>query len=554
MTAGIDTTALLEQAREWIANDPDERTVAELSTLVAAAESGTPDALADLEDRFSGPLEFGTAGLRAEVGAGEHRMNRAVVSRAAAGLAAWVQQRGGGAIVVGYDARTDSDLFARDTVEISAGAGLPAMVLPRPLPTPVLAFAVRWLAAAAGVMVTASHNPAADNGYKVYDSSGSQIVPPSDAEIAGLIAATPAANAIARGEEWDTLGDDVLDAYLTRAAATLLPGTRSLTWAYTPMHGVGGSVMLAAAERASFPAPSVVPAQADPDAAFPTVAFPNPEEPGALDLGLALAREINADVLIAHDPDADRCSLAVPTPNGWRQLSGDEVGSILGWWTIVRAHRVGEQLQGVFANSIVSSTLLERIAVDAGLTYESTLTGFKFIGRIPGLLFGYEEALGYCVDPRGVADKDGITAALRVLELVAVLREEGRTLLDVLDDLARTHGVYATKQVSLRFDDIALIAVALNALVGAPPTNIANVAVSSVENLADGVGGLAPTPGLRLWLDDGSRIIVRPSGTEPKLKAYLLVVQDAGSDLEAARSVASARLEALSTAVSALLA
>jgi phosphomannomutase len=319
------------------------------------------------------------------------------------------------------------------------------------------------------------------------------------------------------------------------------------------MHGVGGAVMVAAAERAGFPAPSIVAQQAEPDRTFPTVAFPNPEEPGALDLGLELARNVTADVLVAHDPDADRCSVAVPTPNGWRALTGDELGSILGWWAIVRAHRAGERLQGVFANSIVSSTLLERIATDADLSYQATLTGFKYIGRLKGLLFGYEEALGYCVDPGGVADKDGITAALRVLELVAVLKDEKRSLLDVLDDLARTYGVYATKQLSLRFDDVSLIAPALDRLVAAPPTQIAGVPVRSVENLIDGIGGLLPTPGLRFWLADGSRIIIRPSGTEPKLKTYLLVVQEVGADLAAARATAEERLETLRTAVGALL-
>jgi len=552
--SGVDSADLIAQAEAWIAADPDQRTVSELTDIVRRASLDDTAALADLADRFSGPLEFGTAGLRAAVGAGEHRMNRAVVSRAAAGLTSWIQQRGGGAVVVGFDARTDSDLFARDTVEISAGAGLPAMVLPQPLPTPVLAFAVRWLAAAAGVMVTASHNPAADNGYKVYDASGSQIVPPSDSEIAALIADAPAANQIVRGDDWDTLGDDVLDAYLTRATATLLSGVRDLTWVYTPMHGVGGAVMLAAADRAGFPAPTVVREQAEPDPAFPTVAFPNPEEPGALDLALALAANVSADVLIAHDPDADRCAVAVPTSNGWRALSGDELGSILGWWTIERARRQGVSLNGTFANSIVSSTLLEQIARDAGLNYQATLTGFKWIGRLPGLLFGYEEALGYCVDASGVADKDGITAALRVLELVAALRAEGQTLLDVLDDLARRFGVYATRQLSLRFDDLALIGVALDRLVAAPPTTVAGVAVRSVENLADGVGDLPPTPGLRLWLADDSRIIVRPSGTEPKLKAYLLVVRPVTSDLASTRRSADERLAALQSAIGELLA
>ena len=551
--SAVNVDELIAQARAWIADASDDRTVAELTAIVDAAAGGSAAAVADLQSRFDGPLEFGTAGLRAEVGAGQTRMNRAVVSRAAAGLVAWIQERGGGAIVVGYDARTDSDLFARDTVEITAGAGLPAMVLPRPLPTPVLAFAVRWLACAAGVMVTASHNPAADNGYKVYDVSGSQIVPPSDSQIAALIEAAPAANQLVRSDEWDTLGDDVLDAYLTRAAVTLLPGARALSWVYTPMHGVGGAVMIAAAERAGFPAASVVAAQAEPDRTFPTVAFPNPEEPGALDLGLALATETDADVLIAHDPDADRCSVAVPTPDGWRQLSGDEVGSILGWWTVERARRSGTTLSGVFANSIVSSTLLQRIASDAGLDYQSTLTGFKYIGRLPGLLFGYEEALGYCVDAEGVADKDGITAALRVLELVAILRAEGRTLLDVLDDLAHTYGVYATTQLSLRFDQVSLITDALNRLVAAPPAVIAGVDVDRVENLDDGIDGLGPTPGLRLWLADGSRIIVRPSGTEPKLKAYLLVVQPVTDDLTAAGTVADERLAALRTAIGDLL-
>ena len=403
-------------------------------------------------------------------------------------------------------------------------------------------------------MITASHNPAADNGYKVYDSSGSQVVPPADAEIAALIVSAPAADELPRDEEeWDTLGDEVLEAYLARATSTLPTGPRDLTWVYTPMHGVGGDVMIAAAAHAGFAAPHVVAQQAEPDRTFPTVAFPNPEEPGALDLALALATHLNADILIANDPDADRCSVAIPTTAGWRPLTGDEVGTLLGWWTIERARRSGLVLNGTFANSIVSSTLLERIATSAGLHYEATLTGFKFIGRLPNLLFGYEEALGYCVDPEAVADKDGITAALRVLELAAVLRGEGRTALDVLDDIAREHGVYATGQVSLRFDDVSHIAPKLDRIVSNPPTEVGGISVATIENLSDGVNGLLPTPGVRLWLTDGSRIIVRPSGTEPKLKTYLMVIEPVVDDVAVARASAESRLDTLRNALSLLL-
>lgn len=416
---------VLAQVREWIAEDPDPDTRGELATLLAAADAGDPAALADLTERFAGTLEFGTAGLRGELGGGPMRMNRAVVIRAAAGLAAYLRARQGGLVVVGYDARHKSYDFARDTAAVMVGAGLRAAVLPRPLPTPVLAYAVRHLGAAAGVMVTASHNPPQDNGYKVYLGDGSQIVPPADGEIAAEIAAVgPLAEVPLAEAGWEVLGEDVLAAYLARAAEVVRPGgPREVSVVYTPMHGVGLDALTAAFARAGFPAPVPVAEQAAPDPDFPTVAFPNPEEPGAMDLAFATARTADPDIVIANDPDADRCAVAVPDPaagSGWRMLRGDELGALLA----VHLVRGGGAKSGqdVFAASIVSSSLLSRIAAGAGLGYEDTLTGFKWIARVPGLRYGYEEALGYCVDPAGVRDKDGITAALLVAELAAGLK------------------------------------------------------------------------------------------------------------------------------------
>ncbi|MFJ3087577.1 phospho-sugar mutase [Streptomyces sp. NPDC086838] len=535
------TPDLLARAGAWLAEDPDPDTRDELAALIDAGDTD------ELAARFAGTLQFGTAGLRGELGAGPMRMNRAVVIRAAAGLAAYLKDQGqaGGLVVVGYDARYKSADFARDTAAVMTGAGLRAAVLPRPLPTPVLAYAIRHLGAVAGVEVTASHNPPRDNGYKVYLGDGSQIVPPADGEIAAAIAAVGPLDTVPRPEGgWETLGDEVLEAYLARTDAVLdARSPRTARVVYTAMHGVGASVLTAAFDRAGFPAPVLVAEQAEPDPAFPTVAFPNPEEPGAMDLAFTTARRVNPDIVIANDPDADRCAVAVPDPaaeGGWRMLRGDEVGALLA------AHLVSRGATGVFAESIVSSSLLGRIAGKAGLGYEETLTGFKWIARVEGLRYGYEEALGYCVDPEGVRDKDGITAALLVAELASVLKERGRTLLDLLDDLAVDHGLHATDQLSVRVEDLTVIADAMRRLREQPPVALAGLKVATAEDLSRGTDLLPPTDGLRYHLD-GARVIVRPSGTEPKLKCYLEVVVPVGSaaGLPAARERAAELLDGI---------
>ncbi|KUN34412.1 phospho-sugar mutase [Streptomyces longwoodensis] len=540
---------LMARARAWLAEDPDPETRDELAALLASGDT------AGLAARFAGTLQFGTAGLRGELGAGPMRMNRSVVIRAAAGLAAYLKANGtphGGAdaglVVIGYDARHKSADFARDTAAVMTGAGLRAAVLPRPLPTPVLAFAIRHLGAVAGVEVTASHNPPRDNGYKVYLGDGSQIVPPADAGIAAEIDAIAALADVPRPDGgWLTLDDSVLEAYLARTDAVLSPGSpRTARTVYTAMHGVGKDVLLAAFARAGFPAPVLVAEQAEPDPLFPTVAFPNPEEPGAMDLAFATAREADPDLVIANDPDADRCAVAVKDGGAWRMLRGDEVGALLG------AHLVARGARGTFAESIVSSSLLGRIAEKAGLPFEETLTGFKWIARVDGLRYGYEEALGYCVDPEGVRDKDGITAALLVTELASALKAEGRTLVDLLDDLAVEHGLHATDQLSVRVEDLSVIADAMRRLREHPPTELAGLPVTRAEDLERGTEALPPTDGLRYTLD-GARVVVRPSGTEPKLKCYLEVVVpvDGHAALPAARTRATELLTAIKRDLSA---
>jgi phosphomannomutase len=554
---------LVARAQDWLADDPDPATRAELQALLDAGD------VEELTRRFAGRLEFGTAGLRGPLGAGPTRMNRVVVQQAAAGLCAYLREREPehrtGAVVVGYDARHNSDVFARDTAAVAGGAGLSAMVLPHPLPTPVLAFAIRHLGAAAGVMVTASHNPPQDNGYKVYLGDGMQIVPPADAEISAHIDAVGQISLLPKGEEWETLDDEVLEDYLDAVATVVAPGgPRALRVVYTPMHGVGRDVLVEAMTRAGFALPEVVPAQGEPDPEFPTVAFPNPEEPGAIDLALVTAREAAADLVIANDPDADRCAVAVPDPDvdgGWRMLRGDEVGALLGEHVAAR----GVDEDAVFANSIVSSSLLGKIAAAHGIAHAETLTGFKWIARVENLRYGYEEALGYCVAPELVRDKDGISAALVVLELAAALKAEGRTLLDALDDLARRYGLHATDQLSVRVEDLSLIADAMARLRAQPPTSLGGLAVQRVDDLERGDGGLPPTDGLRFVLADDARVVVRPSGTEPKLKCYLEVVVPVGptggpggtggsaGDVRAARAVARERLDAVKRDLGAVL-
>ncbi|WP_323099237.1 phospho-sugar mutase [Intrasporangium sp. YIM S08009] len=546
---GADT--LLADAAAWRDDDPDPTTRGELDALLQRASAGDVDARTDLADRFAGLLEFGTAGLRGALGAGPNRMNRSVVIRAAAGLTAYLKAEGGAGthptVVVGYDARYNSDVFARDTAAVVVAAGGRALLLPQPLPTPVLAFAIRHLGADAGVMVTASHNPPQDNGYKVYLGDGSQIVPPSDAQIAAHISRVVRVADVPRAHEgWETLGDELLGDYLDAVVTVVDPDSpRDLAIVHTSLHGVGHGTVTAAFQRAGFGALSAVDEQAVPDPDFPTVAFPNPEEKGAIDLALARARATQCDLVIANDPDADRCAAAIHDPalGEWRMLRGDEVGALLGAHVVHRGVAEGD----VFANSIVSSRLLAAIARAAGLAHEETLTGFKWISRVPGLRYGYEEALGYCVAPQLVRDKDGVSAALLLAELAASLKAQGRTLTDLLDDLATEHGVHATDSFSVRVSDLSQTDTLMERLRSEPPTSVAGVSVARIDDLARGDGGLPPTEGLRWFLDDDSRVIVRPSGTEPKVKVYLEVIEPV-SDAEAlpaARATAETRLAAV---------
>ncbi|GAA4527878.1 phospho-sugar mutase [Nonomuraea ferruginea] len=526
-----------DRARAWLAQDPDPDTRAELAAML---ERGDAEGL---RDRFGAKLEFGTAGLRGELGAGPNRMNRVTVMRAAAGLARVLGP--GRHVVIGYDARHKSDVFARDTAAVLEGAGLRASVLPRPLPTPVLAFAVRRLGADAGVTVTASHNPPRDNGYKVYWGDGSQIVPPIDAEISAAIDAVESVSELPLGGPGTLLDDSIVDAYIEAVTALPLGDARDLRVAYTPLHGVGAATLARAFEAAGFEPPLPVEEQREPDPDFPTVAFPNPEEPGAMDLAVALAAKTGADLVLANDPDADRCAVGVPLPGGGcRMLTGDEVGGLLAEHVIT--HTSGERM---VATTIVSSTLLGKIASTHGVGYGETLTGFKWIIKAgPGLVFGYEEAIGYSVG--GVAglpvhDKDGIGAALTVAAIAAGAKRAGRTLLDLLDDQARRYGLHATAQLSFRVSDLALITEAMTRLRATPPSRLGGREVTRIDDLSRGDGGLPPTDGLRFLLSGDARVVVRPSGTEPKLKCYLEVVVPVTDEVTPARARASQDLETL---------
>ncbi|WP_020013434.1 phospho-sugar mutase [Promicromonospora sukumoe] len=556
-----------------MAADVDDYDIADLRDLVARTSDEYMGhlAVAELADRFSGMLQFGTAGLRGAMAAGPNRMNRAVVIAAAAGLGAFLQAEAAGVqprVVIGYDARYRSADFARDTAGVLVAAGAEVALMPAPSPTPVLAFAVRQMSADAGVMVTASHNPAADNGYKVYlggrvvggAGQGAQIVPPYDARIAGEIARVGAAKDVPRAESgWTVLGPQITDEYHA-AVATLHDGEPrgKLRIVTTSLHGVGGVAIARVLAEAGFTDVVPVEEQVEPDPDFPTVAFPNPEEPGAIDMALALAQDAHANLVIANDPDADRCAVAVFDPQygtyqgaetalsqGWRMLHGDEVGMLLGWDAAERAVRAGTG--GTLACSIVSSRALAAIAGKLGLEHATTLTGFKWISRTPGLVFGYEEALGYCVDPAHVRDKDGLSAAVAVAQLANRLANEGRTLLDQLDDVARACGLHVTGQVSARFEDLARIETTMTWLRNAPPSELAGSPVNSVRDLAEGLNGLPPTDGVVLLTADDTRVIVRPSGTEPKIKCYIEVVAAVEPDaspeeLSTARVAARKRL------------
>jgi phosphomannomutase len=439
-----------------------------------------------------------------------------------------------------------------------AAAGVAATILPRALPTPVLAFAVRHLDVSAGVMVTASHNPAQDNGYKVYlggVDAGSQIVSPVDGEIAAEIekAAQSPVTRLPRSDDYREAGDDLVMEYVRRTAA--VAGTaatgRQPRVVYTAMHGVGWEVARRVFATAGFTEPIPVSEQSAPDAAFPTVAFPNPEEPGAMDLSFATADRVEADLVIANDPDADRLAVAIPVDGGWRRLSGNEVGSLLGWRAAERARR--DDRDGTLAASIVSSPALREIARVHGLDYVDTLTGFKWVSRVGGLLYGYEEALGYLVDPDVVRDKDGISAAVDLLALATELHTAGSSLAEHLVAFDERFGAYASSQISIRVDDLATITALTDGLRQRPPATIGSHRVDRVDDFRDGFGAFPAGDILRYWLSDGSRVIVRPSGTEPKLKVYIDASSTDG-DAVARRAAAEAAVADLDAGMRDLLA
>lgn len=515
--------ALTEQVAAWIAADPDDNDRATLRALVDAGDEF------ELARRFSAPLKFGTAGLRGPVMAGPAGMNRFTVRRTTQGVVAWLREIGvdsGTGVVIGRDARRGSEEFNDEAVSVLLGAGIKVYEMPSPLPTPLVAYCVKALGAAAGIMITASHNPSQDNGYKLYSSDGAQIIPPNDEIVERLARVAPVPVLAHRSSPLHSyVGREVLAAYRSHFVERfgVLDGS-DLKIVYTPLHGVGGEFMMSLFAQAGFHAVSPVVAQFTPDPAFPTLPFPNPEEDGALDLATAHADEVASSLVLANDPDADRLGAAVKSSTGWHLLRGDEIGWLLASALLPAMHNVDD----VVATTIVSSTMLRAMASEHHVSYEQTLTGFKWIARAAGsgvLRFGYEEALGFAVDPV-VADKDGMSAALALAQLAHGLALEGKTLLDRLDAIEAHFGVHATSQLSLRIDGpegLSTITRSMNALRESPPSILGGMKVSDVVDLADGCDGLAPTDGVVLALGDSGRVIVRPSGTEAKLKAYIEV-------------------------------
>jgi phosphomannomutase len=513
-------SALKSEVEKWIADDPDPATASALQILLDADDEKS------LRLYFNGFLQFGTAGLRGPNGPGPSCMNRAVVGRTAAGIAQYMKKRSFTRVVIGRDARHGSYEYAMESAEIFSGAGCEVFILPRALPTPVLAYATKALSADIGIMVTASHNPPADNGYKVYvgptadgvSYANSQIINPTDGFIADEIRAITTLSTQPRGVKWTVVEERIIDEYISRTA-TLGPNPGSLKIVYTAMHGVGTATISEVFKKAGFPDLILVREQAEPDPDFPTVAFPNPEEPGAIDLALAAARSHNADLVIANDPDADRCAAAIKDRDGqWRMLRGDELGVIFGEW-IARSTPTG-----TFGNSIVSSSILKKISAHYGIDFREVLTGFKWLAKIDNLSFGYEEAIGYAVDSQTVNDKDGISAAIFLAQIATTLAEDGRDLNDLLDEVWARHGFHGTEQISIRVSDMKAITVLLAGLRNDPPQMIAGRVVESIDDLAAPRDGLPPTDGLRIWLSGGVRIIIRPSGTEAKLKCYVEVI------------------------------
>ena len=513
--------SLVGEVQAWIADDPDPITASQLQQWLDTNNES------ELRTSFNGFLQFGTAGLRGPNRPGPSGMNRAVVGRTAAGIVAYMKERNLTSVVIGRDARYGSEDYTFETAEIMSGAGMKVFVLPRPLPTPVLAFATNELGCDVGIMVTASHNPPQDNGYKVYlggtvdgiEYRGSQIVSPTDVSIAQKIDAITYLKELPRGKVWTVLGEEIIEKYIEcTASLATTPGTLKIV--YTAMHGVGTETLQRVFHKAGYPSPILVAAQAAPNPDFPTVAFPNPEESGAIDLALETAKTFDADLVIANDPDADRCAAAVKDPvTGWRMLRGDELGAILGESIAQKSS------DGIFANSIVSSSILKKIAGHYNLDFKETLTGFKWLAKVKDLTFGYEEALGYAVDAKTVNDKDGISAAITVAQIATDLAVDGKTLLDLLDEIWARHGFHATEQISIRLSDLSKVDIILGGLRANPPQNIAGRVVTSIDDLATPTDGLPPTDGLRIWLDGGVRIIIRPSGTEAKMKCYIEVIE-----------------------------
>ena len=537
---------LISLAKNWAEHDPDTKTKQQVLDLI---KDNDIDKLTSL---FSGDLEFGTAGLRSEIGPGQSRMNRAVVIRATYGLCQYLLNKYPNKkpkLIVGNDARHLSDQFAQDVCGVAVSLGLEVFRLPSNLPTPVLAFGVRHIGADAGVMITASHNPPQDNGYKVYDHLGAGIIPPMDKEIAQLIKSAPMADEIKLVTGWNEI--DITTQYQQRAAQLVTNNYGQIKVAFTPMHGVGQETFDACMKEAGFNPSINVAEQTKPDPDFPTVSFPNPEEPGAMDLLLALAQTIDADVAIANDPDADRCAVAVPEKGNWKVLSGDELGFLLAWWMIEKSKLTNVPLRGQMVASIVSSSLVPKMAQAHGLKGASTLTGVKWMGHLDELIFGYEEAIGYCTDPDFVRDKDGITAALRVVEMISYLKQNNNSVTGILNEIYQEFGVHLTKQLSFRFASVSEAIKITQKLISDSPTKIGEFNVEKVEDMNNGIDGLPPTSGIRLTTKNG-RIIVRPSGTEPKLKCYLEVITKPGNP-QTNQAIAIQELDSLAKSVHQLL-
>ena len=514
--------ALVAEVKAWIEDDPDPVTASRLQKLLDSDDEAT------LRTYFNGFLQFGTAGLRGPNGPGPSSMNRAVVGRTAAGIAAYMKARGMTRVVIGRDARHGSEDFTQTSAEIFSGAGMKVYVLPRPLPTPVLAFAVNELGVDVGVMVTASHNPPQDNGYKVYlggtvdgiEYRGSQIITPTDKSISTQIDQVTSLKSQPRGTTWEVLDEEIVHKYTSRTAL-LGPRPADLKIVYTALHGVGMKTLVNVFEKAKFSKPILVTEQALPDPNFPTTPFPNPEENGVMDLAIEYAKKYDADLVIANDPDADRCAVAISDESkNWRMLRGDEVGVILGKYLIESGKLTGKSV----SNSLVSSTLLSKIAKKHGIRFEVTLTGFKWISKVSNLGYGYEEAIGYCVDPEIVNDKDGISAALLIAQLAGELKVKSSSLSDYLQSIGEEFGFHETDQISIRFSDVTEIDDLLSRISNNPPDQLAGLALETIEDLSK--VEKMQTTGIRMRYQNNVRVIIRPSGTEPKLKCYIEVVCD----------------------------